>query len=112
LTYYSFSHFVMLRRRKVIRDELINFKVKERWTLVMHIFNFSTWAAEAGKSLEFKVSLVYRMSSRAARTTQRNPSPKRKSGRTAITTSDTFERFTVYCFRAGVNLGEPALKMR
>ena len=37
----------------------------------MHAFNASTWEAEA--EFEFKVSLVYKMSSRTARAIQRNP---------------------------------------
>jgi hypothetical protein len=37
----------------------------------------STQEAEAGGSLEFKASLVYRASSRAARATQRNPVSKK-----------------------------------
>jgi hypothetical protein len=41
--------------------------------VVVHAFNPSTWEAEAGRSLEFKASLVYRVSSRTARATQRNP---------------------------------------
>jgi hypothetical protein len=36
-------------------------------------FNPSTPEAEVGRSLEFKASLVYRVSSRIARATQRNP---------------------------------------
>jgi hypothetical protein len=40
---------------------------------VAHTFNPSTWEAEAGKISEFKASLVYRVSSRTARATQRNP---------------------------------------
>jgi hypothetical protein len=36
-----------------------------------HVFNPSTWDAEAGGSLKFKASLVYRASSRTSRTTQR-----------------------------------------
>ena len=38
-----------------------------------HIFNPSTQEAEADGSLEFEVSLLYRMSSRTARDIQRNP---------------------------------------
>jgi hypothetical protein len=41
--------------------------------MVTHTFNPSIQEAEAGGSLEFKGSLVYRASSRAARATQRNP---------------------------------------
>jgi hypothetical protein len=39
-----------------------------------HAFNPSTWEAEAGGFWpEFEASLVYRVSSRTARATQRNP---------------------------------------
>ena len=41
-------------------------------------FNPSTREAKAGRSLEFKTSLVYRVSSKTARTTQRNPVSKNK----------------------------------
>jgi hypothetical protein len=43
------------------------------WAVVVHAFNPSTREAEAGRSLEFKASLIYRVSSRTARATQRNP---------------------------------------
>jgi hypothetical protein len=52
--------------------------------VVAHAFHPSTWEADAGKRIsEFKVSLVYRVSSRTARATQRNPvskSLKKKKG--------------------------------
>jgi YHS domain-containing protein len=41
--------------------------------MVAHTFNPSTQEAEAGGSLEFEVSLVYRVSSRTVRATQGNP---------------------------------------
>jgi hypothetical protein len=41
--------------------------------VVAHDFNPSTWEAEA----EFETSLVYKVSSRAARATQRNPVSKK-----------------------------------
>jgi hypothetical protein len=40
--------------------------------MVAHSFNPSTREAEAGE-FEFKASLVYKVSSRTARATQRNP---------------------------------------
>jgi hypothetical protein len=40
--------------------------------VVAHTFNPSTWEAEAGGFLEFEASLVYKVSSRTARATQRN----------------------------------------
>jgi hypothetical protein len=50
---------------------------KLSWAVVAHIFNASTWEAEAERSfLEFEASLVYRVSSRRARATQRDPISK------------------------------------
>jgi hypothetical protein len=46
-----------------------------------HAFNPSTWKAEAGKFLEFEASLVYRVSSRTERATQRNPVSKNKNNK-------------------------------
>ena len=40
--------------------------------MVVHIFNPSTWEAEAGGSCEFEDSLVYRVNSKTAKVTQRN----------------------------------------
>jgi hypothetical protein len=48
--------------------------------VVADAFNPSTREAEAGRRIsEFKASLVYRVSSRTARATQRNPVSKKKS---------------------------------
>jgi hypothetical protein len=47
--------------------------------MVAHVFNSSTWGAEIGGSLEFKASLVYRVSSRKSRLTQRNSASKNKN---------------------------------
>jgi hypothetical protein len=44
--------------------------------VVAHAFNPSTREAEAGGSLEFEASLVYKVSSRTARARQRNPVSK------------------------------------
>ena len=46
--------------------------------MVAHTFNPSTWEAEAGGSLEFEASLVYKVSSRTARAIQRNPVSKKQ----------------------------------
>jgi hypothetical protein len=43
-----------------------------------YAFNPITWEAEAGGFSEFKPSLVYKVSSRTARATQRNPVSKNK----------------------------------
>jgi hypothetical protein len=46
--------------------------------VVAKAFNPSTWEAEASK---FDASLVYRVSSRTARTTQRNPVSKNQTNK-------------------------------
>jgi hypothetical protein len=48
--------------------------------VVAHAFNPSTWEAEAG-GFEFKASLFYKVSSRTARATQRNPVSRKKEKR-------------------------------
>ena len=42
--------------------------------VVAHTFNPSTWEVEAGGSLEFEVSLIYKVSSRTVRTVTRRKS--------------------------------------
>lgn len=43
----------------------------------MHTFDLNTWEEEAGDFCDFKVSLVYKSSSKIARVAiQRNPVPK------------------------------------
>jgi hypothetical protein len=49
--------------------------------MVVHAFNPSTWEAEAG---EFEASLVYRVSSRTAKATQRNPVSKNQNNNNNI----------------------------
>jgi hypothetical protein len=46
--------------------------------VVAHSFNPSIWEAEASGFSEFKANPVYRVSSRTARATQRNPVSKKK----------------------------------
>jgi hypothetical protein len=46
--------------------------------VVAYAFNPSTWEAEAGGFLKVEASLVYRVSSRTARATQRNPVSRKK----------------------------------
>lgn len=53
--------------------------------MVVHTFSPSTWEAEAGESLTFKVSLVYKASSRTGMATEishvlKNPNKKQKKG--------------------------------
>ena len=53
------------------------------WAVVAHAFNPITWEAEAGIS-EFEASLVYRVSSRTARATQRNPVSENQTNNLSI----------------------------
>ena len=46
--------------------------------MVVHAFNPSTWEAEAGGFLSSEANLVYTVSFRTARATQRNPVSKNK----------------------------------
>jgi hypothetical protein len=56
-----------------LRECRIEPYVARRWWVV-HDFNPSTWEAEACMQIyEFEASLVYKVSSRTARTTKRNP---------------------------------------
>jgi hypothetical protein len=48
--------------------------------VVAHAFNPSTWVAEAGR-FELEASLVYKVSSRTARATQRNPVLKKQTNK-------------------------------
>ena len=50
-----------------------------RWVVAAHLLSPSTQEAEAGGLYEIQDSLVYRMSSRTARATQRNLVLKNKS---------------------------------
>jgi hypothetical protein len=47
--------------------------------VVAHAFNPSTGEAEAGRFLSFEASLVYKVNSRTARATQRNPISKNQN---------------------------------
>jgi hypothetical protein len=62
----------------------------------MDAFNLSTQEAEAGKSLEFQASLVYRVSSRIAKTIQRNPVTKQNKTKQNKTKQNKTKRWTVY----------------
>jgi hypothetical protein len=50
------------------------------WLMIAHFFNSSIQGAQAGHNSEFEDSLVYRVSSRSARATQRNPVSKNQQG--------------------------------
>ena len=57
--------------------------------VVAHAFRSSTWEAEAGRSLS-EASLVYRVSSRSAKATQRNPDSKNQNKKTKQNKKDLF----------------------
>lgn len=63
-TYAVHRHNVNAERMEISRA---------RWAVVVHDFSPNTPEAEAGGTLKFEASLVYRASSRTARVTQRNP---------------------------------------
>ena len=54
--------------------QVTDIKNKASWAVVVHTCNPSTWEAEAVRSR----SLVYRVSSRTARATQRHPVSEKK----------------------------------
>jgi hypothetical protein len=60
-----------------LKKEKANKIITTGRTVVAHAFNPSTWEAEAGGFLSYEASLVYRVSSRTARATQRNPVSKK-----------------------------------
>jgi hypothetical protein len=49
------------------------------WAVVAHAFNPSTWGGRGRWISEFEANLVYKVSSRTARATQRNPVSKTKN---------------------------------
>jgi hypothetical protein len=62
--------------------------------MVAHAFNLSTQKAERGRQIsEFEASLVYRVSSRTARATQRNPVPKKPKTKNQKTQNKQIEWF-------------------
>jgi hypothetical protein len=62
--------------------------------MVVLAFNPSTWEAEAGGFLSLKASLVYRVSSRTARATQRNPVSKNQKKKKR----NKKPRYIVHCY--------------
>jgi hypothetical protein len=52
--------------------------------VVAHAFNPSTQEAEAGGTLEFEASVVYKVSSRTARAIQKNPVSKNQKKKKKI----------------------------
>jgi hypothetical protein len=79
---------------------------------VAHTFNPSTWEAEAGRFLEFEASLVYRVSFRTARATQRNPVSKQTIKQTNKQTCTLPTRECWYSLRLWrkVSLSHPIVK--
>jgi hypothetical protein len=48
--------------------------------MVAHTFNLSTWKARGRQISEFEASLVYRVSSRTAKVTEKKKDPKQHKG--------------------------------
>jgi hypothetical protein len=62
------------------KDQSIKIDISR--AVVAHAFNLSTWGGRGRWISEFEVSLVYKVSSRTARATERNPvSKNQKPGR-------------------------------
>jgi hypothetical protein len=57
-----------------------------RWAVVAHAFNPSMLGGRGRQISEFEASLVYRVSSRTARATQRNPVSENKTKQNKIIT--------------------------
>jgi hypothetical protein len=55
--------------------------------VVVHAFNPSTWGGRGKWISEFEASLVYKVSSRTAKATQRNPVSKSKTKQNKTTTT-------------------------
>jgi hypothetical protein len=68
--YTSYTFF--LKNILVGYRNILNKNVYSSPVVVAHAINPGTWEAEAGRS-EFEASLVYKVSARTARATQRNP---------------------------------------
>jgi hypothetical protein len=64
--------------------------------VVSHSFNPSTQEAEAGGFLSSRPALVYKVSSRTARATQRNPVSKNKTKKKAVPGSTTLLEVLLY----------------
>jgi outer membrane biosynthesis protein TonB len=60
-----------------INGTSLSFKILSGQAVVVHAFNPGTLEAEAGRFLQFKASLVYRVSSRTARAIKRNSVSKK-----------------------------------
>jgi hypothetical protein len=72
--YYEFAFISVLK--------YLYLKLDLSRAVVAHACNSSTWEAEARQISEFEASLVYRVSSRTAKATQRNPVSKTKNKQT------------------------------
>jgi hypothetical protein len=71
----------MYCRSKINSKEMVK-NAKLSWAVVVQDFNPSTWSGGRGRQIsEFEASLVYRVSSRSARATQRNPVSKNKTNK-------------------------------
>lgn len=59
------------------------------WVVEAHVFNPSSWEAEAGGS-EIKVSLLYRASPRTSTATQKNPVSKNQPNKQKDPSMDSY----------------------
>ena len=67
-----------------------------------HAFNPSTWEAEERQISEFKVSMVYKVSSRTARATQRNPVSKNQNQPTKQTKKHQKTKKSLLCLASSM----------
>jgi hypothetical protein len=65
--------------------------------VAVHTFISSTWEAEAGRFCEFKASLIYRVSSRTAKVTQRNPVLKNQPTNQTVSSEQPIYTNTMLC---------------
>jgi hypothetical protein len=59
---------------------------------MVHTFNSSTWVGRGRQISEFQASLVYRVSSRTVRATQRNPISKKPKNKASYLNKNGFHR--------------------
>ena len=68
-------------------------KYKCQQMVMENTFDYSTWEAEAGRSLKFEVSQIYRATSRTVKDTQRSPISKQQQQNKAKTKQNTVVRY-------------------
>ena len=78
----AFAGLELVILLKPLLTSVVGVKVVSCRVVLAHDFSPSTQEAEAGESLEFDTSLLYRTSAQTARSTQRNPVSKTKTKQT------------------------------